>query len=270
MRRHFDPDALNELSRSMKEEGLIQPIVVRPVGQAFELIAGERRLRAAEILGWETIEARVIEANDEGAAVKGLIENLQRADLSPIEEARGYKQLVEPPYNLTQEEVSRRVGKCQSAIARALALLELPEEIQALMPRGMVTESHARLIRKLPEKRKQVELAKRIDREGLSVRETERLLNGNAAPVEKDIMDAPLIAQPPARRRNDHVEEADPLASLWPQLLFTPQVATPETWDIRYEGNSQWQLDIWVENDKPKKNLGDFFIRLGKAIKEAE
>src|ERR1043166_2928018 len=135
MRKQFDPAALRELARSMKQEGLIQPITVRKVGNAFELVVGERRLRAAHMLDWPTIDARVIDISDEDAAVKGLIENLQRADLTPIEEARGYKQLVDPPYNLTQDAVAQRVGKSQTAIARILALLELPAEIQEIMPR---------------------------------------------------------------------------------------------------------------------------------------
>src|SRR5438105_8244452 len=140
MRKQFDQAGLRDLARSMKQEGLIQPITVRKVGSAYELVVGERRLRAAHILGWPTIDARVIDISDEDAAVKGLIENLQRADLSAIEEAHGYKQLVEAPYNLTQEAIAQRVGKSQTAIARSLALLELPDEIQELMPRGMISE----------------------------------------------------------------------------------------------------------------------------------
>src|SRR5271154_3670305 len=123
MRKQFDPAALRDLARSMKQEGLIQPITVRKVGGAFELVVGERRLRAAHLLDWPTIDARVIDISDEDAAVKGLIENLQRANLSPIEEAKGYKQLVDAPYNLTQEAIAQRVGKSQTVIARALALL---------------------------------------------------------------------------------------------------------------------------------------------------
>src|SRR5580698_2809573 len=149
MRKHFDEAALRDLAKSMKQEGLIQPITVRKVGGAYELVVGERRLRAAQILGWETIDARVIDISDEDAAVKGLIENLQRADLSPVEEAKGYKQLVDHPYNLTQDAIAQRVGKSQTAIARALALLELPLEIQEIMPRGIITETHTRFLRKI-------------------------------------------------------------------------------------------------------------------------
>src|SRR6266700_1206268 len=107
------------------------------------------------MLGWPTIDARVIDISDEDAAIKGLIENLQRADLTPIEEARGYKQLVDPPYNLTQEAVAQRVGKSQTAVARTLALLELPPEIQEIMPRGIISETHTRSLRKISDRNTQ-------------------------------------------------------------------------------------------------------------------
>src|SRR5882672_5271514 len=174
MRKHFNPATLKDLARSMKEEGLIQPITVRKVGNAYELVVGERRLRAAQLLSWETIDARVIDISDEDAAVKGLIENLQRADLTPIEEARGYKQLVEAPYNMTQEAIAQRVGKSQACIARLLALLELPPEIQALMPRGIISETHTRSLRKISDRNVQVQLARQTDREGWTVKELER------------------------------------------------------------------------------------------------
>src|SRR5882672_6180568 len=174
MRKHFNPATLKDLARSMKEEGLIQPITVRKVGNAYELVVGERRLRAAQLLSWETIDARVIDISDEDAAVKGLIENLQRADLTPIEEARGYNQLVEPPYNLTQEAIAQRVGKSQTAIARTLALLELPPEIQEIMPRGIITETHTRALRKISNRAQQIELAQQGDRQGWTVKEMER------------------------------------------------------------------------------------------------
>lgn len=265
MRRTFEEEPLKELARSLKEEGLIQPVVVRPVGNSFELIAGERRLRAAEMIGWKSIEARIIHVNDEGAAVKGLIENLQRSDLNAIEEARGYKQLVEAPYNLTQDEVSRRVGKCQSAIARALALLELPEEVQALMPRGIVTESHARLIRKLPEKKKQIQLAKKIDKEDLSVKETERLVEAlSRGGVEASSSlrlhpSTPLLSQ-----------EEDPLSKIWPDLKIDSTNGSSQAWKVRYQGNGQWKMEVSADPKNPNKTLGDFLMKLGRAIKDAD
>lgn len=265
MRKHFDETSLKELARSIKLEGLIQPITVRPIGQAYELIAGERRLKAAQILGWETIDARVLNLSDEDAAIKGLIENLQRQDLSPVEEARGYKQLIDPPYKMTQEAVGQRVGKSQTAIARSLALLELPEDIQELMPRGIISEAHTRHLRKISDRTRQIDIARQADREGWTVKETERQV--------QDVLKS--TGEPIHRRQSKRQEsnggakgplEADPLAETWVKLVHTPQVGTPGTWDVRYKGSGQWLFQVWAASDDPKSSLGDFFVRLGTTL----
>ncbi len=258
MRKHFDPLALRDLARSMKQEGLIQPITVRKVGNAYELVVGERRLRAAQILGWATIDARIIDVSDEDAAVKGLIENLQRADLSPIEEARGYKQLVDAPYNLTQEAVAERVGKSQTAIARTLALLELPSEIQELMPRGIVTETHSRSLRKISDRALQIQLARRADREGWTVKETERRVNEalkqSGEPVKKRIVKAKPGVQ-------------DPLARIWQPILQTADQVGVKVCAVRYEGSGKWMLHVEANGvANPRRALADFFIRLGHTL----
>ncbi len=152
LRHQFDEEALDDLARSMKEEGLIQPVVLRKVGSAYELVAGERRFRAAEKLGWKTIEARVISATDESAAVKGLIENLQRANLKPLEEAKGYRQLMDAPYNLSCEDIARRVGKTPASIGRLLALLDPavkrpspePDPLEKAWSKGLCKDSRVR------------------------------------------------------------------------------------------------------------------------------
>ncbi len=175
MRRRFDEESIRELADSLRSKGLLQPVTVRQIGTAFELIAGERRLRAATLLGWETIPSLILsESSDEDAAILGLIENLQRVDLNPIEEARGYKQLTDAPYNMTQDAVAAKVGKQKSTICRALALLDLPAEIQAMLPRGNISESHTRFLRQITTRSQQVALAKRAEQQGWSVKETER------------------------------------------------------------------------------------------------
>jgi len=266
MRRHFDSQSLEELADSLRLEGLLQAITVRPMGNAFELVAGERRLRAAQILGWETIEARVVEISDEDAAIKGLIENLQRRDLSPIDEARGYKQLVEPPYQMTQEAIARRVGKCQTSIARSLAVLELPAEIQELMPKGTITESHTRYLRRISNRAEQVRMASRIDREGWSVKETERRVNELLGKPE-------LNRRSEKRRQSDRlssirsVNDRDPLADVWAEVLAADQDAGPALDEARYEGEGCWDLRIKLSAmDNARASLGDFFVRLGHTL----
>lgn len=142
-RREFDPEALRELADSIRSEGLLQPIVVRQAGAKFQLIAGERRWRACQMLGLRMIPARVVEAGDASAAVMGLIENLQRADLNPIEEALGYASLLRD-FSLTQEAVAERVGKGRATVANALRLLALDREIQGIWRRGCCRQGRRR------------------------------------------------------------------------------------------------------------------------------
>jgi ParB family chromosome partitioning protein len=258
MRKHFDPAALRDLARSMKEEGLIQPITVRKVGNAFELVVGERRLRAAQMLGWPTIDARVIDISDEDAAIKGLIENLQRADLTPVEEARGYKQLVEAPYNMTQEAIAQRVGKSQTAIARSLAVLELPQEILELMPRGIITETHTRSLRKISNVSAQIQLARQADKEGWTVKEMERRVNevlkNNGEPLKR----REVKSSPPAQ---------DPLAKVWQPILESANETGVIVSAVRYEGMGKWMLRIEAKNvATSRSSLADFFIRLGQTL----
>ena len=258
MRKEFDPLSLRDLARSMKEEGLIQPVTVRKMGAAFELVVGERRLRAAQILGWKTIDARIIEITDEDAAVKGLIENLQRSDLTPIEEARGFKQLAEPPYSLTQEEIARRVGKSQTVVARTLALLDLPEEIQEIMPRGIITETHTRSLRKIVDRAAQIDLALKVDREQWSARETERQVNEFLKESGQPIKRRETKTNPSAQ---------DPLAKIWQPIIETADQVGVKVSAVRYQGSGKWVLHIEANGTADhRKALADFFIRLGQTL----
>lgn len=260
MRRVFDSEALRDLAQSMKQEGLIQPITVRRVGDAYELIVGERRLRAARMLKWEAIEARVIEINDESAAVKGLIENLQRADLSPIEEARGYKQLVEAPYNLTQDAVAQRVGKCQAVIARCLALLDMPQEIQDLIPRGIITETHTRALRRISDRSKQVAFAKQAHREGWTAKEMERRVTDylEAAGLLPSSIETPAGAKP---------EVQDPLKAVWEQVEKGAQQAGMKVAVTRSRKSGGWTIQVRPPKGTPSRRaLADFFMRLGHLL----
>lgn len=171
-RRRFSEEALGELAASIREKGLLQPLVVRPKGEAYELVAGERRLRAAQLAGLQEVPALVRDLTDQEALELALVENLQREDLTPVEEARGYQALV--AMGLTQEEVARRVGKARSTVANALRLLQLPEEVLEALEDGRISAGHARALLMLePEDR--LWGLREILTKGLSVRQAEAL-----------------------------------------------------------------------------------------------
>ncbi len=173
-RRDFDEEALRELSASIARYGLIQPITVRALGGGYyQIIAGERRWRAARLAGLDEVPVRVIEADDRRAAELALVENLQREDLNPIEEAEGYRTLMEQ-YGLTQEEAAKSVGRSRPAVANALRLLGLTQPVLALVREGKLSAGHARSLLPLPEGR-QLAAAEEAMKKELSVRRTEQL-----------------------------------------------------------------------------------------------
>jgi ParB family transcriptional regulator, chromosome partitioning protein len=173
-REEFEPAALEELKSSISEKGVIQPIIVRRRPDGYELIAGERRWRATKALGLPTIKAIVKTIDDEEALELSLIENVQREGLNPVEEARGYKYLMEK-FGLTQEKISLIVGKSRPAIANALRLLSLPKEIQDAMRKGAVTMGHGRILLEISDMHEQMRLMREIIAQSLSVRELEAL-----------------------------------------------------------------------------------------------
>jgi len=171
-RRIFDEARLEELAQSIREQGVIQPIVVRRRGDRFELVAGERRLRAARRAGLSVIPALVREYSDEQALEAALVENLQREDINIVEAAQAYQRLVEE-FGYSHGEIALRTGKSRSAVANTLRLLQLPEPVLDLLDRGKLTEGHARVLLPLPAPRLQVEMAEWIVRNAVPVRETE-------------------------------------------------------------------------------------------------
>lgn len=174
-RKRFDPEALADLTDSVRIHGIIQPLTVRRLASGYyQIIAGERRWRAAKEAGLKEVPAVIIEADDRKVMELGLIENLQREDLNPIEEAQGYRVLIED-YGLTQEEVSLRVGKSRPAVANAVRLLDLPDPVQGLLEEGKLSAGHARAILSVKGKSDQRTLAQKVVDEGLSVRQTEAL-----------------------------------------------------------------------------------------------
>ena len=196
-RRLFDPAKLEELTASIKAQGLLQPILVRKDGGSFRIIAGERRWRAAQAAGLREIPALVREATEGQAFEMALVENLQRADLNPIEEAEGYRRLVEE-FGLTQEQVSQRVSKDRSSVANAIRLLALPDEVKTMVAEGVLNMGHARALLGVPRLPEMVELAAQVAAKKLSVRETEKLVQQSKASKSKESA-KPAVPNPHVR-----------------------------------------------------------------------
>jgi ParB family chromosome partitioning protein len=183
-RRQFQDDSLDELEASIRENGLLQPLVVRPSGPDFELVAGERRWRVLTRLGWEKVPTVVRPVSDEQMLVMALVENLQREDLGPLEEAVGYQQLIDG-FGLTQKSVARRVGRDRSTVANALRLLTLPPEVRDLVSQGALTAGHARAVLSVDGEAEQIALAREVVLKGLSVREAEALARRGRKPEKR-------------------------------------------------------------------------------------
>jgi ParB family transcriptional regulator, chromosome partitioning protein len=173
-RKDFPPETLRELADSIKEQGIVQPLIVRPRDDHFELIAGERRLRAAQMLGLAEVPVIVRQADDRAALELALIENLQRENLNPIEEAGGYAQLI-GQFDLTQEQAAVKVGRSRVVIANALRLLKLPPELQAMLREGRLSVGHAKVILGLASPEEQRRAAALVLKKSLNVRQTEEL-----------------------------------------------------------------------------------------------
>ena len=183
-RKDFDAEKLDELKRSIEEHGILQPLLVKKVGDRYKLIAGERRYRAARLAGLKKVPITIREADEKTSLALSLIENIQRADLNPVEEAMAIHSLIEE-FAYTQEEAAARLAKSRSAIANALRLLILPEELQELVARGSLSAGHARAILMVEDESKRKEAADKIISDGLSVRQAEDLARAlNAAPEE--------------------------------------------------------------------------------------
>lgn len=195
-RKAFDADELASLCASVKSHGILQPLVVRKVGEQYQLIAGERRLRAAQDAGLHSVPVRVVDFNDQQVLEAALIENIQRADLNPIEKAQGFKDYLDR-FSLNHEQLAKRLGLARSTITNLVNLLELAPEVQDGLRVNQISEAHAKLLKGVKDTEKQVALFRQVIARGLSVKATEELIRGprengesekprrNAAAVEK-------------------------------------------------------------------------------------
>ncbi len=238
-RTYFDPGQLEDLKSSLKERGLINPITVRKAGELYEIIAGERRYRAAASLGWQDIDCRVYPPETPALETEllSLVENLQRVDLNPIEEARGYKQLTDPPYNMGQADIAKEVGKTQPVIARALGLLILPKEVQDFIQRWIISVSHGVLLAKITNVEQQIAVAKQAVAEGWTVRDLERHLKSD----------------PTAKVKEASIPKTDPFTFIWPTIH--PSVGE---WTVTYNVGG-WHFHVQVTGPQPQVDLGSWF-----------
>jgi ParB family chromosome partitioning protein len=236
-RRDVDPAALAELEASIRKAGLLQPVVVRPAAGGgnggFELIAGERRLRACQALGWEKIPAVKREVDDRTVLTLALVENLQRDDLSPVDEARGYERLI-AEFSLTQQDVADAVGRDRSTVANALRLLKLPAGVLALLHDGGLSVGHARALLALEDPRVATSLAKEAVDVGLSVRDVEDRVRGGRAPVRRPRLKKGMGQAPEVRRIEDALRR---------------RLGTDVRVTLRAKGKGQIHLNFYSNDD---------------------
>ena len=192
-REYFDEQALKELADSIKEHGVVQPIIVKKSIKGYEIIAGERRTRASKMAGLEKIPAIIRDFNDQEMMEIALIENIQRENLNPIEEADAFAKIIENN-NFTQEQVAQKFGKSRSYVTNLLGLLNLPEKTKELVKEQKITMGHARVLSKISDEDLVDELAKKIIEEGLSVREIEKLTTGGATPKKNPTKKTPVFS----------------------------------------------------------------------------
>ena len=242
-RREFSESEIVSLSESLKEHDMLQPVLVRRVGQRWQLISGERRLRAAIHAGWTEIPARIRQADDRLVAELAIVENLQRKDLNPIEKALSFRRYLDE-HKCTQDDLGKRLKIDRSTIANLLRLLELPEAVQSDLQSGTISAGHARAILPLGDESAQIEFAKRIQRDGMSVRETERLVQEKVR-EEDDPFSTPKNKRRPSRTQNPQ------LASLEQEL----RIALGTRVDIKQVTRKRGQIVIHFRSPEEFERL---------------
>jgi ParB family chromosome partitioning protein len=235
-RKDFDESELAELRSSIRANGLLQPVLVRPKGGAFELVAGERRLRAVQSLGWREVPAHVREMDDQTILTLALIENLQRSDLNPIEEAEGYQELIDR-FTLTQQQVADAVGRERSTVANMIRLLALPDSVRKMVRASELSLGHARALLGLADAKEMFALAGEVVRSGLTVREVERRVR--EASVNGAARRKPKLAVVPARPAEARVIEDQ----------LRRRFQTDAHVDTRGEGKGEVRLSFYSVDD---------------------
>lgn len=246
-RKHFDQDELASLSASVKSLGILQPLVVRQVGDQYQLVAGERRLRAAQEAGLSTVPIRVVDFNDQEVLEAALIENIQRTDLNPIEKAQGFKEYLDR-FGVNHEQLAQRLGMARSTITNLVNFLDLAPEVQDGLRVNQITEAHAKLLKGIKSRERQVALFKQIVAMGLSVKATEQLI--------RDQKDA-RTAENADETKAEPEEKTAHVRGLEDELR--QRLATPV--EIKLKGKEKGQILIRFENN-------DDFMRIVEALRK--
>jgi ParB family chromosome partitioning protein len=258
-RREFDETEIDQLSSSLQEHGLLQPILVRRVAERYQLVAGERRLRAAIKAGWPDVPVNVIEADDRKTAEISIVENLQRKDLNALEKAASFQRYLET-YQCTQDELARRLQLDRSTIANLIRLLELPEAVQQSLRAGEITPGHARALLPLGDENEQISFCRRIVADGLSVRSIESLVQetilvADAEPLDAVASDGGVARSPRKQRPNNAVLERELRAALGTKV------------DVRQGAKGRGRIVIHFANGEEFERLRDWLCHDGREIR---
>jgi len=244
-RQEFEAQEMQALAESLAEHGLLQPVVVRRVGDRFELVAGERRLRAARQAGWTEVPVKIVEVDDRQASELAIIENLQRKDLNPLEKAASFQRYLEQ-YGCTQEELASRLKLDRSTIANFIRLLELPEAVQDALRQGKITQGHARALLPLGDEREQIEFCRRVQQEGLNVRQTEALVQETVRAEDDEplgLVDRDGTTRRPTRLRSEHLAalEQEFRAALGLKVKLTQQARGRGKLVIQFRSHEEFE-----------------------------
>lgn len=274
-RLSFDEQGLNELAESIRQHGIIQPLVLRKIGDKYEIIAGERRYKASYIAGLTKVPAVIIDLNDNESAEVAIVENIQRKDLSPIEEAKSYKKLLDRGY-LTQDQLASRMGKNQSTVSNKLRLLNLDEKVQDALLNNKISERHARSLLKLDNKEEQKEVLDEIIEKRLNVRDTEDLINRKLSGEEETIK-IPSFSQKeiPSFEFPNYISEI-------PGTKPEENVEVSST-PIKEYKEKEEEIEVMNDNDeeeilniptlsitKQEKNIDDVISKIQKVVEEVK
>lgn len=274
-RLSFDEQGLNELAESIRQHGIIQPLVLRKIDDKYEIIAGERRYKASYIAGLTKVPAVIIDLNDNESAEVAIVENIQRKDLSPIEEAKSYKKLLDRGY-LTQDQLASRMGKNQSTVSNKLRLLNLDEKVQDALLNNKISERHARSLLKLDNKEEQKEVLDEIIEKRLNVRDTEDLINRKLN-EEEEIIRIPSFSQKeiPSFEFPNYISEiSDTKTEENVEVSSTP---------IKEYKEKEEEIEVMNDNDeeeilniptlsitKQEKNIDDVISKIQKVVEEVK